>query len=43
MYYVLCNRYVANLALDSLTQMFTGARLIMDWLSACAHLVSTQV
>lgn len=35
-------RYVANLALDSLSEMFVGAKLIMDWLAKCAELVSKQ-
>jgi DNA-directed RNA polymerase, mitochondrial len=35
------SRYVSNLALDSLSEMFTAARLIMDWLARCAQLVAT--
>lgn len=40
-YYVY--RYVANLTLDSLAEMFTGAKLIMDWLATCAQLVAKEV
>jgi DNA-directed RNA polymerase len=36
------SRYVANLTLDSLQEMFTSARAIMDWLATCASLVSSQ-
>ena len=41
--YTYIHRYIANLALDSLSEMFTGAKLIMDWLATCATLVSSQV
>jgi len=36
------SRYVSTLALDSLSEMFTAARLIMDWLAKCASLVATE-
>lgn len=35
-------RYVANLTLDSLGEMFGNARSIMDWLGTCALLVASQ-
>lgn len=35
-------RYVANLTLDSLREMFVSAKGIMDWLGHCAQLVSSQ-
>lgn len=35
-------RYVANLTLDSLQEMFSGAKGIMDWLTKCAGLVSLE-
>ena len=36
-------RYLANLTLESLQEMFTGAKDIMDWLGTCAALVASQV
>ena len=36
-------RYLANLTLESLQEMFTGAKDIMDWLGNCASLVASQV
>lgn len=36
------SRYVANLTLDSLAEMFSSAREIMDWLADCAALVASQ-
>ena len=35
-------RYIANLTLNSLEEMFSGAKEIMDWLATCAHLVAQQ-
>ncbi len=34
------SRYLADLTLNSLTEMFSGAKEIMDWLGNCAHLVA---
>lgn len=34
--------YVANLTLESLQEMFVGAKSIMDWLGNCAALVASQ-
>ena len=36
------SKYVADLTLNSLNEMFTGAKDIMDWLSTCSVLVSQQ-
>ena len=36
-------RYLANLTLESLQEMFTSAKDIMDWLGTCASLVASQV
>jgi DNA-dependent RNA polymerase len=36
-------RYLANLTLESLAEMFTSAKDIMDWLGQCASLVASQV
>jgi DNA-directed RNA polymerase len=36
------SRYVANLTLDSLSEMFSSAKEIMDWLGDCAALVASQ-
>eukprot|EP00605_Chrysophyceae_sp_TOSAG23-4_P002945 GSChrysophyteH1.ASY1.ANO1.3243.1 assembled CDS len=34
------SRYLADLTLNSLEEMFSGAKEIMDWLGTCAHLVA---
>jgi hypothetical protein len=34
---------VANLTLESLQEMFSGAKEIMDWLGTVASLVAAQV
>ena len=36
------SKYVADLTLSSLNEMFTSAKDIMDWLSTCSVLVSKQ-
>jgi len=36
------SKYVADLTLNSLNEMFTSAKDIMDWLSTCSVLVSNQ-
>ena len=36
------SKYVSDLTLDSIGEMFQGAKGIMDWLGACATIVASQ-